>query len=826
MADNTAPNTHQLSIQASIMLPSGVELLREPTTSKSIAQALSLLSSVQGIVAEGMVSLTASQGGRSVFFWAVLVALASTAVYFAAWLTQDGHGLTVTERLFLAMGFAPYPIYLPDGIYFRKSFSAAYPFPIRELEATVVNSKAERDVALGKATKEQTPLLLTDSTIHEWPMFRADMWDISKHVPELEGVLVTEGDGQTVTEFARDNQMLGMIENVKVLRRSESKYNIMKLEEEAEKDMKAWMKSHEQQAAGSGPSAEGAGEGEGDEESASDFEGGSSRRLVWQFEDIASTQVYTTMPFATFLRHTTTSFVRMFCAVSYLELLERIQPSFDHSEVQRALEEAEQAASKDAAETEAMVKSKIEALARANTELDAQGEILMTGNGDGAEQQQLPELKAKPMIDPNTEPVEAPTKTERLPEESVTFSNKNPWYRSQYARGDPGYMDYHIADPEPLKHEIMPNDSVPTWWIAHPGLALRGRYSPYHTVRVQLTGRSTVTLFPPSLMNAMHVYPHLHTSFAQVQATPEMCNEALTDKGLSEARLPFFAKLCHSRGNGKAAAGQGLVLNRVRKVRLEPGQAVYIPPFWISALEVDKGSVATGLEISSHSDAQTALMRAEMIDIPFPVRLLDLNLPIHMDEEYIWLQEKLLMYTKMTPEELVPFSADKKVHERDMERLQEWYDLPEMKKMSIRVVACSIWLVHVLSRIDGLPTPASLGRQLYQSRWEAISPGDSLSMQGFPNMGCGIHAPQASVDILIPMLSRHVPTRSQHVADQVNLVKDPHIRLQWSMNYVELIAKFAMSDPGVVPNFIEQCLDMDAKIIIEQEGPDVLRPDE
>ena len=778
-----------------------------------------------------MVSSKASHGGCTVFFWAILVALASTAVYFAAWLAQDGYGLTVTERVLLAIGFAPYPTHLQDGLYFRKSSSAAYPFPIRELEAIVVNNKAERDVALEKATKEQTPLLLTDSTIHEWPMFQADMWDISKQIPELEGVLVTEGDGQTVTEFARDNQMLGAIENVKVLRRSESKFNIMKLEEEAEKDMKAWMRRNEQQAAG-GPSAEGAGEGEeeGDEVSTSDFEGGSSRRLVWQFEDVASTQVYITMPFATFLRHTTTSFVRMFCAMSYLELLERIQPSFDHSEVERVREEIELAANKDATEKKKIMESKLQALARANKELSDQAEMLKTSNGEGGSaeqqrQQRQSEYKPTPMNDPNTKPVEHPTKIEPLPEDVVTFSNNNPWYRSKYARGDPGYADYHIADPEPLKHEIMPNDSAPTWWVAHPGLALRGRYSPYHTVRVQLTGRSTVTLFPPSLMNAMHLYPHLHTSFAQVQATPEMCNEALTDKGLNEAQLPFFARLCHSRGNGKAAAGQGLVLNRIRMVRLEPGQAVYIPPFWISALEVDKGSVATGLEISSHSDAQTALMRAEMIDIPFPLRLLDLNLPMQLDEEYIWLQEKLLMYANMTSDELIPFAADKKVHERDNERVQEWYALSNEEKMSTRVVACSIWLVHVLSRIDGLPTPASLGRQLYQSRWESISPRDSLRMQSFPDMGCGVDAPQATVDILIPMLTRNVPTRSQHVADQVNLIKDPHIRLQWSMNYIELIAKFAMSDPSAVPNFIEQCLDMDSKIIIEQEGPDVLRPD-
>jgi hypothetical protein len=198
---------------------------------------------------------------------------------------------------------------------------------------------------------------------------------------------------------------------------------------------------------------------------------------------------------------------------------------------------------------------------------------------------------------------------------------------------------------------------------------------------------------------------------------------------------------------------------------------------------------------------------------------------MQLDEEYIWLQEKLLMYANMTSDELIPFAADKKVHERDNERVQEWYALSNEEKMSTRVVACSIWLVHVLSRIDGLPTPASLGRQLYQSRWESISPRDSLRMQSFPDMGCGVDAPQATVDILIPMLTRNVPTRSQHVADQVNLIKDPHIRLQWSMNYIELIAKFAMSDPSAVPNFIEQCLDMDSKIIIEQEGPDVLRPD-
>ena len=121
----------------------------------------------------------------------------------------------------------------------------------------------------------------------------------------------------------------------------------------------------------------------------------------------------------------------------------------------------------------------------------------------------------------------------------------------------------------------------------------------------QLVGRKRVLLWPPAALPDLHLYPATHTAFRQSQVPLGAAAAAAAQPPGSPAvramaTLPGFASAAL-----RAAVG----------VDLEPGDCVYIPPYWGHGVYSVEPSVSLASFSTSWEQVRAATMR---IDPPSP----------------------------------------------------------------------------------------------------------------------------------------------------------------------------------------------------------------
>jgi hypothetical protein len=99
------------------------------------------------------------------------------------------------------------------------------------------------------------------------------------------------------------------------------------------------------------------------------------------------------------------------------------------------------------------------------------------------------------------------------------------------------------------------------FWAGSPNLSARIHYDTYHNFYLQAVGRKRFVLLPPTEWVSMHMYPALHPSARQSQ-------------------LP----LSEYRG-----------LTEPLEVVLEPGQVLYLPPYWFHHVEAVDASISVNI---------------------------------------------------------------------------------------------------------------------------------------------------------------------------------------------------------------------------------------
>ena len=325
--------------------------------------------------------------------------------------------------------------------------------------------------------------------------------------------------------------------------------------------------------------------------------------------------------------------------------------------------------------------------------------------------------------------------------------------------------DFLIIEKAVIDRGIDLNKSDAQWWIMHPGTAIRARYSPHHIIRCQLQGYSRMILIPPSKVENLHLYPYIHTSFGQSQLKSHNCLQ-----NNIENRFPLYEKLCKIKTEGMTLIAE-----------LHQNEMVYIPPFW-GVKFIPTTKISVGLDIPSPSEEEIVLLEAEMIPLPFPKELL----------------KKLEGSTK------------------SVKQLRQY-----------RLIASTIWLVHVISRIEDIDTPYNIANKLYDSRYKALYPSDSLYFKKRSSLlYCGLKGSKNDdLEKTIDMLDIDlVQNTADRVSKLVNSVV-PAIRNIWIYNYIELIARFATGDPDRTVLFLKQCLDINKKLSVAseaKEGPTVI----
>jgi len=138
--------------------------------------------------------------------------------------------------------------------------------------------------------------------------------------------------------------------------------------------------------------------------------------------------------------------------------------------------------------------------------------------------------------------------------------------------------------------EIDDKDDVwrPMMWLSHPGVVAQTHYDTQHNVFVQVLGSKRFFLFAPK--TELYAYPNIHRSYRQSQVHLEVSDSD---------RFPLV--------NPANTTAFEVVLN--------PGDVLYIPPYWHHRVEAL--TLAVSLSILSPSYVEASLAEVFWENVPF-----------------------------------------------------------------------------------------------------------------------------------------------------------------------------------------------------------------
>ena len=333
-------------------------------------------------------------------------------------------------------------------------------------------------------------------------------------------------------------------------------------------------------------------------------------------------------------------------------------------------------------------------------------------------------------------------------------------------------------------------------------MAMQLRYVEHHTMRTQLTGETDYYLFPSETLPFLHLFPSTHVCRGQSQLP-------MYEAEMGE-RERYFAEFSTELKEGKIP---------VKRVKLTPGDSLYIPPYW--AVHAHGGTgLSTVLDVGSPSWEQMALMEAWHMRLPL---------------------------------------TDPGLYSRGNNNPEAGVQVSGLE----RVVAAQVYLVHILSRTRSLretglmKSPRDFVRSLYYSRYAQMYPPTSLFMQPyrgttadkdkdndresycdaagagretvFTCYACGDKDRSKEMDAAVQRLdSRLLTDRAAFIA---SCVEDSAVPLAakrvWLENYAERIAGWAMGLSASSDNdmnaheeglrFLLSCLDIEDFVVVEEE---------
>jgi len=143
--------------------------------------------------------------------------------------------------------------------------------------------------------------------------------------------------------------------------------------------------------------------------------------------------------------------------------------------------------------------------------------------------------------------------------------------------------------PETHRAKNVP-EQEPIVWIACDNVTAAAHYDAVHNFFFQIYGEKSFVLFPPSAFAGMHMHPTSHPSWTQSQVADLMAVDI--------ERFPFFP-----------------LIDRAYTVTLQPGEMLYLPPFWFH--RVKALGVSISLALWSDSSVVDLVTSANSRAIPF-----------------------------------------------------------------------------------------------------------------------------------------------------------------------------------------------------------------
>ena len=372
---------------------------------------------------------------------------------------------------------------------------------------------------------------------------------------------------------------------------------------------------------------------------------------------------------------------------------------------------------------------------------------------------------------------------------------------------------------------IVLNNTQPQYWTLTTG-AMQLKYSHYHRVLVQLSGTVEFVLFAPDS-------DHHKTSNGGSNSGKSSSLHAMR----WHSALSHWDKISSEDLYRLPALSEG---KKRYTTLLEPGQVLYIPPFWAVYAQVQKG-IPSVLEVPSISMEQLILAEAEYLKIP-------------------WHQIVTGMNGKTPVGDDVSADQDQRGCHKEKKDAETGGENDRPISIKKRVIVAQVMLLHVLSRVKSIHTeitsPKSFGELLLSARmlngheelsWKNESSVFMDASSSTGNTGQRRHDNKFTCyDGEKDFKSRSIGRFNQqllveHASFIASALEDVVIpvssRILWLYGFTERLVQWVVdptsSKDGLLEGeafrdmmrhviaFSEQCLDMTAYIFIEEEeeGP-------
>jgi hypothetical protein len=167
---------------------------------------------------------------------------------------------------------------------------------------------------------------------------------------------------------------------------------------------------------------------------------------------------------------------------------------------------------------------------------------------------------------------------------------------------------FHVLDPE-LEQGLQDQGDdfwEPMLWLSHPGVVAQTHFDSQHNFFTTIFGTRRFTFFPPS--QDMHPYPSIHRSNRQSQLHLEEEADAIyfTSQIEMEHNLERESQSLSSPSSSSSSL--------FYQIDLQPGETLYIPPYWHHRVESLTPSL--GVSVSSPSAVEAILQQAYWHAVP------------------------------------------------------------------------------------------------------------------------------------------------------------------------------------------------------------------
>jgi hypothetical protein len=148
-------------------------------------------------------------------------------------------------------------------------------------------------------------------------------------------------------------------------------------------------------------------------------------------------------------------------------------------------------------------------------------------------------------------------------------------------------------------------------WAGVPNVSSPLHYDVAHNVYAQIVGRKRFVLLPPEEGSSLYMHPRLHPSTRQSQ---------IDLRDVEPSDFPKFERRFHRPGLHTRAArrpGAPAVVEAI----LEPGDRLYVPPYWWHRVSVDGSSSAVAVAVYSLSTPMRAYTLLKEHSLPKELRV-------------------------------------------------------------------------------------------------------------------------------------------------------------------------------------------------------------